>query len=111
MPKLNIVVRKYPDLTTNGKILMCSICDVKISYDSKHSASKIRAHYKTQMNITNKEKKKSTQTFIEESFQNSNVHNQFSLKIAKAFLESGIPLNKLNHPSLHSFLENEFQKK
>jgi hypothetical protein len=84
---------------------------MKTSYVSNHGASKIRAHYKTQMHITNKEKKKSKQTFIEESFQNSNVHNQFSLKIAKVFLESGIPLNKLNHPSLRSFLGNELQKK
>jgi hypothetical protein len=111
--KLREIVIKNKDFTTDGLNLYCNICDKTLSNDIRHLQNTIDNHNKTSLHQKNKEIKANNskkQSLLLNSFKSveekNNKQNTFNSKLTKAFIEAGIPLSKLSHPSLKSFFED-----
>jgi len=108
MASFKCLLSTYPELSSDGKILRCDACEIAIKCDPKHRATRVREHIHSKTHVKNKEKKRLKQSFIKDSMQNVNKKNMFNCELSKAFLSAGIPLKKLNNPSLKWFLKKHF---
>ena len=107
MPKLNksnklaSIVRQFPDFSTDGKVLLCGICEKTIVYDSQHGSDRLKSDKHKQNKLLNKAKQVTIAQGLEAATSINKVNNKFNFDIAKAFVEANIPLKKINHPSIN----------
>lgn len=99
----------------DGTILFCKVCDDIVK---GNALSVIKQHLDTIQHKRNYERKTeagsssgsstTTQTLLttlEETIDANRNRNAFTMDLAKCFLEANIPLHKISHPSMKSFLE------
>jgi len=103
---------KKEGIVTDGSVLRCNFCDTEISVDLNHQISRIRQHVVNVKHVSNKRIKggsSSKQLFIGNAIEiqamQHGVANEFNTELASAFLQSGVPLYKVNHPAMQRFLE------
>lgn len=100
-------------IVSDGSIIKCSFCDLSIKMDINHQKQQISQHISTIRHRENKARESkassSRQTFIGAAFEagetETKANKQFALDLTSAFLQSGIPLNKVNSLPIKSFLE------
>jgi len=113
--KLKSLVKEFQKegIVTDGTIVKCQYCDCVLTVTYEHQRYPISQHVsgaRHRTNVTRESKATiQSQAFIGPSFavakEQSQVNKQFSLDLTSAFLQSGIPLNKVNTPPLKQFLE------
>ena len=94
--KVRQTCQEYPDKfsATPAGDLRCNLCDVLVKCDKKFFVESHRKSKQHQGKLETKSKPQSEQTFLHFDQVNFKEHVVFS------FLAAGIPLHKLNHPSL-----------
>lgn len=91
-------------------LIFCKSCQSKFKVDEVHLNSQYKAHLSSA-----KHKKNSESNILQPSISGAfasnktddSKDNSYTLKIATAFLEAGIPLWKLRHPSIKQFFLKE----
>jgi hypothetical protein len=96
--RLRACVREFDDniYTTDGTILYCKICDIKVAGEKKFHISQHVARNKHMMGtekITH-QKSSTTQTLL----NGPSTASTFNYNLCKALLYSNIPLYKLSQP-------------
>jgi len=106
---LSQIVQQHPQLTTDGKFLLCGVCSQSIVYDAQHGADGLKTHLRSSKHLENLKISKSKQQTIFDSMKCASndfkVRNNFNHLITKSFVEANIPLYKINHPSIKTMLE------
>lgn len=110
--KLRALAKQFEKdgITTDGSILRCSLCNITISVDDKHLASRIEQHLRYVKHEKNQELQRPTrQQFFTDALQRASTSqgkfNDYAMDLTTAFLQAGIPLYKVNNPGLKGFLE------
>lgn len=117
MPKVVNIHSRVNEYSTEGfyvfdlkkRIVMCKFCNSRIEWSRKDSCEK---HVAT---LQHKHKKdlqqagpSTRQISLHDSLQNAKKikldKEEFNMEITEAFINSNIPLEKLENPSLRSFL-------
>lgn len=105
------IVKLHPGVfRADNTILFCLICDIQVNAKQVSSVAK---HLKTTKHKNSVERKmksasSSNQTLLitlQATTENSRNTNDFTMDLAKCFLEANIPLHKISHPSMKDFLE------
>lgn len=109
--QLSIYVRENEGvLTTDGLVLFCVACEIRISADTRFQVTQ---HLKTAKHLKNVSLKKSAKQYM----LKVNTTNEatcstfgpqlstFNKDLREAFTYADIPLYKLEHPKLRAFLE------
>lgn len=114
MPKLSVTLRSklqsYVNtfgsdvFCTDGKVLTCKICKQSVNYEKKYIF--ISQHIGTikHKNALSKATGKKI-SLLPTVIATSSRKSQFAFDLCKAFLSAGIPLWKLQNPTLTQFLE------
>ena len=92
---------------------MCKLCVKEISFDHKHGIHNVNMHLDTNKHKDEIENNDSTQEFIEislERMENNQFRNEFFAHLTKAFVESNIPLDKLDKHSLREFFKKYMKR-
>lgn len=86
----------------NEVLIFCKSCQCKFKVDSVHLKTQYQSHLKS-----TKHKKSSEKNILQPSISTVIANNSkieaYSTKLLKAFLEAGIPVWKLRHPSIKKF--------
>lgn len=104
--RLNSFVLEYGTdiFKTDGSILFCKLCEVKVNSDRKFVVTQ---HVNTEKHkravIRKNEKNKNSE--IQQLVTNTPKKCLFSHDLCKALLSANIPLYKISNPQLKSFLE------
>lgn len=108
--RLRAYVREFGDniFTTDGTVLYCKICDIKVSSEKKFNVSQHIARDKHIIGLEKKNQQKisTTQTLL----NGPSTASTFNYDLCKALLCSNIPLYKLSQPSFRKFLEKYTNK-
>ncbi|KAL4092042.1 hypothetical protein QTP88_026616 [Uroleucon formosanum] len=104
--RLNSFVLEYGTdiFKTDGSILFCKLCEVKINSDRKFVVTQHVNNEKHKRAVIRKnEKNKNSE--IQQLVANTPKKCLFSHDLCKALLSANIPLYKISNPQLKSFLE------
>lgn len=94
--------------TTDGTILYCKICDVKVSAEKKFT---VNQHIARDKHINGIEKKLQHKSSINQTLLNCpSTGSNFNYDLCKALLCANIPFFKLSQPTFRSFLEKYTNK-
>lgn len=101
------MVKSYPDLSTDENILFCKCCEVKIEATK---VFQIKQHLSTAKHTAAKKiKDKKNQTLLASSFVASSSttqkFTQFNLDLCEALVRANIPIFKIDHKDIKTFLE------
>lgn len=95
--------------TTDGKVVVCQVCDKKVGCSMK---SQLEQHIKTALHQKNKElqcpKKQVLLTQMQPASENI---SEFFKDLSRAFIAADIPWYRLQVPELSSFLEKYCKRK
>ena len=112
MGKTSDILRKYvklsPELSTDGDVLWCNICDVVVNHARKSNVTQHLETTKHLKGVTRGKDKNLRQQFIAKAI--TPVMDQFAIDLAKTFVECDIPLHKLRLPAMKEFLEKYTDK-
>ena len=95
--------------STDNKVLVCKVCETKISSEKRFSISQhitSNKHVRGVQRFQRKEKNKKIQLLASSMSKKS----EYNLDLCKAMLAANIPLNKLSNPQFKSFLEKYTMK-
>jgi hypothetical protein len=95
--------------STDNKVLVCKICETKISSEKRFSISQhitSDKHVREDQRFQRKEGNKKIQLLVPSLSKTS----EYNLDLCKAMLAANIPLNKLSNPQFKSFLEKYTMK-
>ena len=102
--KLNQIASKYPDLKTDGKILFCKVCNKTVSAERIFTVKQhLESAKHIDLNNRNLDKKVTQQLLGQNSKAITNIN--FAEDLCSAFIDADIPLYKIRHASIKSFLE------
>lgn len=98
---------EFPNVfRTDGSVLFCLACDTDIPAKQR---CQVKQHLETSKHIsslTRKNKSGTSQALLTTLADSGRNTSNFTMDLAKCFLESNIPLHKIRHPSVVEFLEN-----
>jgi len=107
--KLKKIVREFGEnvLMTDGNIIFCKLCEVKINSDKKYNVQQHigREKHKEALKKLEAEKHNAVQPFIQQFCK-----SDFNADLCSAFVAANIPLNKLNNEHFRSFLSKYCNK-
>lgn len=118
--KIKSLAQKYKAdfIVSDGSIIKCDVCDTVLKVDLNHQNQAIEQHLKTlkHRELAAKRKSKSSQqTFLASSFQKADEqlakNKRFESDLTRAFIQSGIPLFKVNSEPLRNFLAKYTERK
>lgn len=97
----------------NEVSIFCKSCQTKFKVDAVHLSTQFQSHVRSE-----KHKKSSASNVLQPSISsaiagacaNNAKMDTFAVKITKAFLEAGIPIWKLRHPSIKKFFLDEYKE-
>lgn len=95
--------------STDNKVLICKVCETKVSSEKRFSISQHIAsdkHVRGVQRFKRKEGNKKIQLLVPSISKKS----EYNLDLCKAMLAANIPLNKLSNPQFRSFLEKYTMK-
>lgn len=97
---------------SDGVYIFCKYCECKFKVDAAHLKTQVQSHL-----ATAKHKKSRENNILQPSIagaiadtKTKKLENSYSLKLARTFLEAGIPLWKLRHPSIKKFFFQEHKE-
>lgn len=96
-------------LSTDGEILFCKICEIKVASEKKFTVVQHISRDKHVSGLRRRELKSDQQVSTMQCI-NENQLSPFSYDLTNAFLSANIPLNKLENPILKGFLEKYTNK-
>lgn len=99
---LDEFTKTFPDLKTNGKVLMCSLCSKEVNHSR---LTLVKQHLQTAKHVelvARAREKKDRQQFL---FEDDEKQSTFAAELANVFVACDIPLHKSRHPKLTKFLE------
>lgn len=110
--KLKAFVSKYGEniFSTDGRILFCKICDVRVAAEKKFTIEQHMSREKHKRGLQRLENKSSVNLQQMLLGDTCSTFSPFCEKLCEAFLSADISLHKLNHPKLRTFLEEETGK-
>jgi len=107
--KLKKIVREFGEnvLMTDGNIIFCKLCEVKINSDKKYNVQQHigREKHKEALKKLEAAKHNAVQPFIQQFCK-----SDFNADLCSAFVAANIPLNKLNNEHFRSFLSKYCNK-
>lgn len=92
-----------------GVHIYCASCKCKVRVDEVHLKSQYQSHV-TSSKHNNSTVKKGLQPSIAAAIATTSVKETYAEKLAAAFLEAGIPIWKLQHPSIKKFFLDEHKE-
>jgi hypothetical protein len=95
--------------STDNKVLICKVCETKVSSEKRFSISQHIAsdkHVRGVQRFNRKEGNKKIQLLVPSISKKS----EYNLDLCKAMLAANIPLNKLSNPQFRSFLKKYTMK-
>lgn len=97
--------------TTDGTILLCKICNIKVAAEKKFSIQQHTSREKhiNGLNLMKKKNEKPQQLL--NNVLNNDKTNIFNKELCMAMLSANIPFNKLKNKVLSNFLEKHTDKK
>jgi len=93
--------------STDGLVLFCKVCEVKVAADKKYT---IQQHITRDKHLRGIQKRNEQTTSLTQPMYSEYGNSNFNLDLCRAFLSANIPLHKLSHPILRNFLENYTNK-
>ncbi|KAE9542417.1 hypothetical protein AGLY_003278 [Aphis glycines] len=91
--------------STDGRVLFCKICEIKVEYERRSS---VIQHIQTVKHVKMIKRKEMfntrTQTMITQT--HTTKKSTFNMDLCKALLSANIPLNKLSNQVFRNFLES-----
>ena len=102
-PLFSSKLRKYVNefggdiFSTDGTILFCKVCEVRVSAEKKFT---IQQHVASNKHIIGVQKKNDKETSCLQTLITTSSNSCFNSDLCKAFLSANIPLNKLSQPIL-----------
>jgi Protein of unknown function (DUF 659) len=112
-PLFSSTLRKYVNefggdiFSTDGTILYCKVCEVRVSAEKKFT---IQQHVASNKHIVGVQKKNDKKTSCLQTLITTSSNSCFNSDLCKAFLSANIPLNKLSQPTFRKFLEKYTNK-
>lgn len=91
---------------SNEVLIFCKSCESKFKIDSVHLNTQYQSHLSSAKHKKSSEKnilQPSISGAIASSNTNTTKNEDYSMKLVTAFLEAGIPIWKLRHPSIKKF--------
>lgn len=106
LDRLRGYVREYGSdvFSTDGQILFCKICEVKVAADKKFTITQHVSRDKHRKGLQRQIAGTKNQTLL------TVPKSPFFEDLTNAFLFASIPLYKLNQPTFHQFLEKYTNK-
>lgn len=112
MGKTSDILRKYvklsPELSTDGDVLWCNVCDVVVNHARKSNVTQHLETTKHLKGVARSKEKNLRQPFIAQTI--THVKDQFAIDLAKTFVECDIPLHKLRLSAMKELLEKYTDK-
>lgn len=95
---------------SDDTVLFCLMCDIPVKANQLSMVSQHLETVKHKKSVERKTQGESSKsqtllTTLQETVGNQRNANEFTMDLAKAFLEANIPLHKMSHPSMNEFLE------
>lgn len=113
MGKTSDILRKLanlsPDLSTDGEVLRCNVCDVVVNHARKSNVTQHLETAKHLNGLKRRDEKRLRQPFLNSATLQP-VKDQFANDLAKTFVECDIPLYKMRHPAMKALLEKYTDK-
>lgn len=107
--KLRGFVRQFPDLQiNNGTTLHCKLCDKTVSHGQQSQVDQHINSAKHQRGVARQERDgraAQLQQVIPDGLQVMDGQTVFHLDLSKAFVAADIPLSKIRHTAIHTFLD------
>lgn len=94
-------------------LIFCKLCSSKFKVDALHLKTQFQSHVESAKHKKSSEKnvlQPSISNAIASTHTNSSKMNSYSVKLANAFIQAGIPLWKLRHPSIKQFFLEEHKE-
>jgi hypothetical protein len=110
---LREAVSAHPDqLNTDGIVLNCIICDIKINFKRQHGKNHVQQHFQSISNQNHlKLKKIEPKQAMLTTLMNNSALKEYFTDLTKCFIDADIPMNKLKNESLRNFLQKCTKKK
>ncbi|KAE9536601.1 hypothetical protein AGLY_007003 [Aphis glycines] len=90
-------------LSTDGYVLFCKVCELKINFEKKFNVSQ---HIRTEKHIKSvKRQKDQVQRKLQQLLTNQPTKSEFNKDLCKAMVAANILFNKLSNATFRSFLE------
>lgn len=93
--------------STDGLVLFCKVCEVKVAADKKYT---IQQHITRDKHLRGIQKRNEQMTSLTQPMYSEYGNSNFNLDLCRAFLSANKSLHKLSHPILRNFLENYTNK-
>jgi len=109
--KLNKLVCEFGNdiFSTDGSVLFCKVCEKSVNFEKKYFVTQHTEGASHKRAVETKGSASKTpllKTFV----ATSNRQSEFSFDLCNAFVSAGIPLWKLQNPSLRSFFEKHVKQ-
>lgn len=90
--------------STDGRVLFCKICEIKVEYERRSS---VIQHIQTVKHVKMIKRKEMFNTRTKKMITQTNTTKKstFNMDLCKALLSANIPLNKLSNQVFRNFLE------
>lgn len=107
--KLRKWIEGHDSLTTDGEIIFCKACDLKINASRSHH---VKQHLETPSHLGKLKRKCAVpkQTLLKGTCEKLSA-DSFKRELCEAMIAANIPWFKLNNPVLKAFLEKYMQRK
>ena len=93
--------------------IFCKSCETKFKVDSVHLNTQFTSHLRSEKHkITSSSNvlQPSISSAMADATASNAKMDEFAVKITKTFLEAGIPIWKLRHPSIKKFFLDEYKE-
>lgn len=90
-------------LSTDGFVLFCKVCELKINFEKKFNVSQ---HIRTEKHVKSaKHQKDQVQRKSQQLLTNQPTKSEFNKDLCEAMLAANTPFKKLSNATFRSFLE------
>lgn len=102
----------YKTFEKEKNYVRCKYCADIVNIRDGHIKQCLDEHLKSKTHLkkSNGQQQKSIESSINKLKESNSNLNEFNLELTRSFIESGIPLEKVGHPSIKSFLEKYSKK-
>lgn len=103
---LRSYVKEFSVLTTDDKVLYCTVCDDKVTATKRFQVTQHLNTVRHQKCVALKSKKQTLLPgYLNNSRGESSKSIEFNKKLCSALVAADIPLSKINHSAFRNFLE------
>lgn len=102
--RLRAYVQEFGEniFSTDGKILFCKVCEVKVAAEKKFTITQHISRDKHLRALNRKKEKEDNEKT--QMFLNTTTNSSFNSELCSMMLSANIPISKLKHPEFRNFL-------